>query len=151
MSCWLLKSEPEVFSIDDLRSKRVEGWDGVRNYQARNYLKSMRKGDRAFFYHSREKPPGIVGICKVVRIAYPDDTASDPTSPHYDPRHTAENPVWFRVDVEFVEKFPRLLSLDVLKATRGLEQMVVTRKGSRLSVQPVTAKEWKTVLKLLKS
>ncbi len=147
----MLKSEPEVFSIDDLERKMVEGWDGVRNYQARNYLKSMKKGDRAFFYHSRQKPPGIVGICRIVRAAYPDDTASNPASPYYDPRHTVETPVWFRVDVEFVEKFPRMVSLDELKATPGLDQMVVTRKGSRLSVQPVTAGEWNTVLKLLKS
>lgn len=150
MAYWLLKSEPDVFSLDDLQRKGVEGWDGVRNYQARNNLQRMRKGDQALFYHSREKEPGVVGICRVVRTAYPDDTASDPKSKYHDPRHTAEKPVWFRVDVEFVEKLPRKVSLEELKSTRALQQMVVVR-NTRLSVQPVTPAEWKTVLKLSRS
>lgn len=150
MAYWLLKSEPDVFSLDDLERREVEGWDGVRNYQARNNLMAMKKGDQAFFYHSREKEPGIVGICRVVRKAYPDDTAANPESKYFDPRHSAEKPVWFRVDVQFAERLPRKVTLEQLKSTRGLEQMVVTR-NSRLSVQPVTPSEWKTVLKLARS
>lgn len=150
MAHWLLKSEPDVFSLDDLERKGVEGWDGVRNYVARNNLQKMKKGELAFFYHSREKEPGVVGICRVVRKAYPDDTASDPNGKYYDKRHTAERPVWFRVDVEFVERLDRKVTLEQLKSTRGLEQMVVTR-NSRLSVQPVTSGEWKIVLRLARA
>ncbi|MEW6278983.1 MAG: EVE domain-containing protein [Candidatus Eremiobacterota bacterium] len=151
MAYWLLKSEPEVFSLDDLERKGVEGWDGVRNYQARNYLRSMEVGDRALFYHSRQIPPGVVGVCEVVRAAYPDLGAQDPESRYYDPRATPEDPRWYQVDVRFVRRFRRLLPLEELKATPGLEEMWVTRKGSRLSVQPVQPEEWAIVLRLAES
>lgn len=150
MAYWLLKSEPDVFSLDDLQRKGVEGWDGVRNYQARNNLQKMKKGDQAFFYHSREKEPGVVGICRIVRTAYPDDTAADPNAKYFDPRYKPDKPSWFRVDVEFAEKLPRKVTLEELKSTRGLQNMVVVR-NTRLSVQPVTPAEWKLVLKLARA
>ncbi|MHB2020662.1 MAG: EVE domain-containing protein [Candidatus Xenobia bacterium] len=148
MQYWLLKSEPDVFSIEDLKRKGTEMWDGVRNYQARNYLASMRPGDRAFFYHSNAEPPGVAGICEIVKTAYPDPSALDPNSKYYDPKATSDNPIWMVVDVRFREQFPRLVPLAELRETPGLEQMPVTQKGSRLSVQPVTPHEWRIVLKL---
>lgn len=144
-SYWLLKSEPDAFSLDDLKRDGTAPWDGVRNYQARNFLSAMKVGDLAFFYHSRIDPPGIVGICKVVAAAAPDPLAWDPKSKYFDPKATPENPRWVQVKVEFVEEFQRLVSLHELKATPKLEEMRVTQKGSRLSVQPVTAAEWKIV------
>lgn len=148
MKYWLLKSEPNVFSLEHLRSAGRTSWDGVRNYQARNNLRAMKVGDLAFFYHSRVEPPGIVGICRVVREAYPDPSQFDPVSKYYDPGSKPEDPRWSMVDVEFVEELPRMVCLPELKAARGLAKMVVVQKGSRLSVQPVTAAEWKAVLKL---
>lgn len=146
---WLMKSEPEVFSIDDLRERGVEAWDGVRNYQARNMMRDeMRVGDGVLFYHSNAKPPGVAGIARVARSAYPDHSALDPASEYYDPKSSEEAPRWFMVDVAFVEKFPQVVPLAVLQQTPGLEEMMVTRKGMRLSVQPVTPEEWKLVGRL---
>jgi predicted RNA-binding protein with PUA-like domain len=146
---WLMKSEPDVFSIDDLRARQVEAWDGVRNYQARNMIRDeMRVGDSVLFYHSNASPPGVAGIARVARKAYPDHTALDPASKYFDPKSSPENPRWFMVDVAFVEKFPALVPLSVLQQTPGLEDMMVTRKGMRLSVQPVTPEEWKLVVRL---
>lgn len=144
---WLMKSEPETYSIDDLARDRKTSWEGVRNFQARNLMKEMKKGDLVLFYHSNANPPGVVGIAKVVREAYPDDQQFRKSSKYYDDKSTPENPRWVMVDVGFVEKFPRLVSLDELKAARGLEEMVVTRRG-RLSVQPATRKEFGIVVKL---
>jgi predicted RNA-binding protein with PUA-like domain len=149
---WLLKSEPETFGIDDLyrRPKRTEHWDGVRNYQARNYLRDgMRKGDRAFFYHSNCETPGIVGIVEVVREAYPDHTAFDPDDPHYDPKSDPDDPRWLMVDVKYVRKLRRTVSLAELKENPALAGMPLVRKGNRLSVMPVTDAEWTAILDMV--
>jgi predicted RNA-binding protein with PUA-like domain len=145
MNYWLFKSEPDVFSIADLqkRPKQTEPWDGVRNYQARNMLRDQVKvGDLVFFYHSNCKPPGIVGLMKVVKAGYPDSTACNPESSFYDPRSSAEKPIWYRVDVQFVKKFPKLISLDEIKQHPQLSHMLVARKGNRLSIMPVTKHEF---------
>ncbi len=149
MSYWLVKSEPDEFSIDDLyrRPKRTEHWDGVRNYQARNFMRDgMKKGDQVFFYHSNCETPGIVGIARVVREAYPDHTAFDPEDPHYDPKSDPENPRWLMVDVQYVRKLKRTISLAELKDNPALEDMALVRKGNRLSVMPVTDEQWQTIL-----
>lgn len=151
MAYWLFKSEPDCFSMDHLKNapKSIAPWDGVRNYAARNYLRDQVKvGDQVFFHYSSVDPPGIAGICEVVKAGYPDHTAQDPKSEHYDPKATKENPIWYMVDVRFVKKFKELIPLSRLKETPGLEKMLVNQKGSRLSIQPVTAQEWKVVLKL---
>lgn len=144
---WLMKSEPGTYSIDDLKRDRKTCWEGVRNYQARNLMKRMEKGDLALFYHSNANPPGVAGVAKVVREAYPDDYQFKKTSKYYDEKSTRDNPRWFMVDVGFVEKFPRLVPLEELKTAKGLEDMVVTKR-SRLSVQPATRKEFGVVVKL---
>ena len=145
---WLMKSEPNVYSIDDLARDGRTFWDGVRNYQARNFMRDqMKVGDEVLFYHSNAEPPGVVGIARVVREGYPDHTARDPNSKYYDPKASEEDPRWFMVDVEFVEKFDEIVSLDTLKSTPGLENMLVTKK-SRLSVQPVTEREFEIVRRL---
>ncbi len=148
---WLLKSEPGVFSIDDLRAapNQTTSWEGVRNYQARNFLRDvMQVGDRAFFYHSNATPPGIAGVVEIVRAGYPDHTAFDPASRYYDPKSDPAQPTWFMVDVRLVRKFPRIIALDELKRTPGLENMLVIQRAMRLSVQPVTEAEWRIVLTL---
>ena len=145
---WLLKSEPESYSIDDLVRDKTTFWSGVRNYQARNFLRdSIKKGDLVFFYHSNTEPPGIAGIAEVVREGYPDPTQFDKKDVHYDPAGKKDNPTWYVVDVRFARKFDALISLDMLKKIPGLEKMLVLQRGQRLSVQPVTEKEWKMVLK----
>ena len=150
--CWLMKSEPESFSIDDLKraKKQTTGWDGVRNYLARNYLRSMRVGDHVFFYHSNAAPPAIVGIAEIVKTAYPDPTQFDQNDSHYDSKSKMEAPTWDVVDVKFVEKFAAPLSLEMLRDVAALKDMELLRRGSRLSVQPVTAAQWKAVVKLAK-
>ena len=148
---WLMKSEPDVYSIDDLRRDGIEPWEGVRNYQARNYMRDMAEGDLALFYHSNAKPPGIAGICRIAREAYPDPTQFDRKSGYYDPKSKKDDPRWSRVDVEFVEKFDEEISLQALKDDPALEGMRVTQKGSRLSIQPVDEKHFKHVLKLAKA
>ena len=148
MNYWLVKSEPEVFSYDDLvkSPRKTTFWDGVRNYQARNTLRDlMKKGDRVFFYHSNAEPTGIAGICEVVKEGYPDHTAFDKKDPHYDPKSKPEAPTWYMVDVRAVQALPRILTLAELKGLRGLEKMALLQKGSRLSVQPVTAREWNVI------
>ena len=152
MSYWLLKSELGVFGIDDLaaRPDRTESWDGVRNYQARNLLRDrMRRGDRAFFYHSNTERPGIVGIVEIVREGYPDDTAFDPENKYYDPRSTPANPRWYRVDVKLVRQFERIITLAELKEHAGrLGDLALLRRENRLSVMPVTAEQWEFILGL---
>jgi predicted RNA-binding protein with PUA-like domain len=140
-----MKTEPEAFSIDDLERLGVSHWDGVRSYQARNNLLAMKVGEQAFFYHSSADPPGVVGICEVVKEAYPDHTAWDPQSKYFDPKSTPENPRWFMPDVTLVEKFPRMITLAELRETPGLEAMVLLQRGARLSVQPVTDEEWDVI------
>ena len=148
---WLFKSEPDVYSIDDLKKEKKCYWEGVRNYQARNLLRdTIKKGDQVFFYHSNATPPGIVGVAEVAKEGYPDHTQFDENSKYYDPKSKKDEPRWMMVDVKFVEKFKNLVSLDQLKNTPGLEEMMVTKRGARLSIQPVTADEWKIVMKLAK-
>jgi predicted RNA-binding protein with PUA-like domain len=137
MAYWLLKSEPDAFSIDDLKASKTTVWDGIRSYQARNYLLSAAVGDLAFFYHSNAKPPGIVGLAKVTKVNVVDPTQFDPASHYYDPKSTRENPTWHTVTVRFVEKFRNQITLDELKETFSGEQLMVVRKGMRLSVTPV--------------
>ncbi len=150
MNHWLFKSEPETFSIDALarKPKQTTHWDGVRNYQARNMLRDQIKiGDQAFFYHSNCTPPGIVGIVEIVKAGYPDFTAFDPESNYYDPTSSPEKPRWFMVDIRFVKKFARLITLEELKNQPGLENMQVARRGNRLSITSVSATEWNIILK----
>ncbi|MEZ6137164.1 MAG: EVE domain-containing protein [Pirellulaceae bacterium] len=146
---WLLKSEPDVFSIDDLATspRQTTYWDGVRNYQARNTLRDdMKIGDQVLFYHSNSKPPGIAGVAEVVREGYPDFTAWDEDDPHFDPKSDKNNPTWMMVDIKLIEKFPRELGLPQLREMPELADMVLLRRGSRLSVQPVTPQEFEAVL-----
>ena len=145
---WLVKSEPSVFSFDDLLAlpDRTTHWDGVRNYQARNTLRDgMKKGDKVFFYHSSTDPAAIVGIAEVAKEAYPDPSAFDTKDSHYDPKSKREAPIWFVVDIKAVEALPRPIPLAELRAMKGLEKMTLLQKGSRLSVQPVTPGEWKII------
>jgi len=153
MRHWLFKSEPSVFSIDDLkqRPKQTDYWNGVRNYQVRNFLRDeMKVGDLAFFYHSNCNPPGIVGVMEVVKTAYPDLTAWDPKSPYYDPTSSPDKPRWFMVDVKFIKKFKEIISLDQIKSHPDLKNMAVAQRGNRLSVTPVSGKEWEIILKIAK-
>ena len=148
---WLVKSEPSVFSFDDLMAlpNRTTHWDGVRNYQARNTLRDgMKKGDKVFFYHSSTDPAAIVGIAEVAKEAYPDPSAFDPKDSHYDPKSKRESPTWFVVDLKGVEGLRRPISLTELRGVKGLEKMTLLQKGSRLSVQPVTSAEWKIITAL---
>jgi len=147
---WLIKSEPRVFSIDDLANApgQTTCWDGVRNYQARNFMRTMAVGDRVLFYHSSAEPPAVVGIAEVVRTAYPDETQFDKTSHHYDPGSIPSAPRWDMVDIRYRQTFRTSLSLDRLRHEPKLKNMVLLRKGSRLSIQPVTKAEWAVVLKL---
>lgn len=146
MAFWLMKSEPGVFSIENLRRKKVAGWDGVRNYAARNFLRAMRKGDLALFYHSSTKAPAVAGVMEVVREAYPDPGQFDPDSEYYDAGPPKDAPRWFQVDVRFVEAFKTPLTLEAIKRTPALQEMVLLKRG-RLSVQPVSPAEWGVILK----
>ena len=150
MRYWLMKSEPDEFSIDDLAKapKQTTAWFGVRNYQARNFMRDdMRVGDCAFFYHSSCAEPGIAGIVEIARLAYPDATQFDPKSGYYDPKSTRDAPRWMNVDVRLVRKTP-LVSVQALRETKGLQDMVTLRRGNRLSITPVTPAEWKIIEKL---
>ncbi|MHC4261149.1 MAG: EVE domain-containing protein [Planctomycetota bacterium] len=148
---WLLKSEPDVFSFADLLASkgRRTMWDGVRNYQARNFMRDeMAVGDGVLFYHSNAKPPGVAGLAEIASEAYPDPTQFDPKDSHHDPKSDPEDPRWLLVDVVGVEELPEFVPLEALKADPALDEMVVTQRGSRLSVQPVTRSEWLRVRKL---
>lgn len=152
MNYWLFKSEPDAFSIDDLRGMpgKKDHWDGIRNYQARNMMRDdMKKGDLGFFYHSSCAVPGIVGIVEIVKEAYDDHTALDKKSRYYDPKATPENPRWCMVDVKFKKKFKSVLSLEELKKQKKLASMTLLKKGNRLSIMPVDAKHWNTILSLV--
>ena len=150
MAYWLIKSEPTTFSIQDLAKapRKTTSWEGVRNYQARNFLRAMKKGDLAIFYHSNAVPPAAVGIAKVVREAYPDDTAWNPKSKYHDPRASPANPLWSMVDVQLVTIFPRAIPLEELRGVKGLAGMELLRRGSRLSVTPVSAAEFRLIERL---
>ena len=151
MSYWLMKSEPEEFSIDDLakRPRKTEPWDGVRNYQARNMMRDqMRKGDMVFFYHSNCDAPGIAGMMRVHKEAYPDPTAFDPEDKHYDPTSDPDDPRWFLVDVKYVRKLKRVITLSELKEHKELEALALVKRGNRLSIMPVTEDQWLFILSL---
>ncbi len=148
-SYFLAKSEPDAYSIDHLKKQKVGSWDGVRNFQARNVMRDqMKVGDYVLFYHSNADPPGVVGLARVHREAYPDHTQFDPNSKYYDAKSTEDKPRWLMVDVQFIEKFPRMVSLAELKDDPELEGMLVIKRGMRLSVQPVERKHFVRVLKL---
>lgn len=149
MKYYLMKSEPSCFSIDDLKRKKVSSWDGVRNYQARNFMMEMNRGDKVLFYHSSAKEVGVVGIMSVAKEAYPDITAQDPKNEHYDPKSTKEKPIWYMVDVKFEKKFPRTILLDELKKEKALKDMLILRKGNRLSITPLTQKEFEKICNIL--
>jgi predicted RNA-binding protein with PUA-like domain len=149
MNYWLFKSEPSVYSIDDLRQDRTTAWEGVRNYQARNFLRdTVKKDDLVLFYHSNAEPPGVAGVAQVVKEGYADHTAFDPSHKYFDEKSKRDNPTWYLVDIAFVLKFEKLVSLELLKATAGLDDMMVTKRGARLSIQPVTDRQWSIVLGL---
>jgi predicted RNA-binding protein with PUA-like domain len=134
---WLLKSEPETYSLEDLERDREAIWDGVRNYQARNFLRQMQPGDLAFFYHSNTTPPGIVGLVRVRQAGVVDPTQFDPSSPYYDPKSTSDSPRWQTVEIEFVRAFPQMIPLSTLKQTFSPDELWVVKRGNRLSVMPV--------------
>lgn len=148
---WLMKTEPETYSIQDLakEKKKTTHWDGVRNYQARNFMRDeMKKGDEILVYHSNAKPPAIVGRARVVKESYPDFTSWDKNDKHFDPKSTPDNPRWFMVDIQLIEIFNEPIGLLTLKEIKSLADMVLLQKGSRLSVQPVKKKEYDTILKI---
>jgi len=146
-----MKSEPDAFSIDDLQQRpdQTEHWDGVRNYQARNMMRDdMKIGDQVFFYHSNCALPAIVGIAEIVKESYPDFTAFDPNDKHFDPKSNPDKPTWFMVDVRFLRKLRRPISLQELKQQHQLSELALVRRGNRLSIMPVTEHQWKTILAL---
>ena len=146
MARWLVKTEPDVFSIDDFARSKVTDWTGVRNYQARNFLMAMEEGDEVIIYHSNAEPPGVVGIGQVHAKATPDKTQFDPSSEYFEPKATEANPRWFCPDLKFVRKFARQISLDELRGTKSLEGLALLQKGSRLSVIPVSDKHFDTIV-----
>ncbi|PWQ99870.1 EVE domain-containing protein [Leucothrix pacifica] len=147
MQYWLIKSEPDAFSIDDLQAANVEPWDGIRNYQARNFMRDqMKVGDQVFFYHSSCAAPGIVGICEVASEPYPDPTAFDPEANYYDPKSDPDKPKWILVDMKFVKKLEQVISLAELKTMPELAEMRLLKKGNRLSIMPVEKSEWEFIM-----
>lgn len=148
---WLVKSEPENFSIEDLKKSKNQTtyWDGVRNYQARNFIRDeMKVGDGVLFYHSNADPLAVVGVCEVVKSAYPDPTQFDPDNNHFDPKADPKNPTWFMVDIKFVKEFNTPVTIDSIKANSTLKNMRLIQRGNRLSVMPVTKYEWDEILKM---
>ena len=146
---WLMKTEPDAYSIDDLKREKKCRWDGIRNYQARNFMMNdMSKGDKVLFYHSNAKPPGIIGLAEISASAEVDITAFDQNSKYYSPKSTDEKPIWYCVEVKYVKKFKDLIPLDKLKTTKGLEGMLVIKKGQRLSIQPVEKKHYDKIVKI---
>lgn len=149
MQYWLMKSEPDVYGLEDLKTEKIDHWDGIRNYQARNFMRNeMKKGDLAFFYHSNCEEPGIAGIMKIHKQAYPDFTAFDPDEKYFDPKSDPDNPRWYMVDVKYVRALKRLISLRELRLHKPLQEMRLLQKGNRLSILPVSKKEWEYIIKL---
>ena len=147
MTNWLMKSEPDAYGIDDLERDRREPWDGIRNYQARNMMRDdMQIGDKVFFYHSNCKDIGVVGVMKVASKPYPDPTQFDPESNYYDPKSNPDEPRWCLVDVQFVKKLSRTISLAEIKAHPGLDDMILVRRGNRLSIMPINEEHWQIIL-----
>jgi predicted RNA-binding protein with PUA-like domain len=148
MAFWLVKSEPDVYGIEDMRREHIGVWDGVRNYQARNYLKAMKTGDYAFFYHSNAKPPGIIGLVQVAVENIPDPTQFDPKSEYFDPKSTPDSPRWHTVKFQFIEALPEIISLDRLREEFDPDDLWLVRRGTRLSVIPVEIPIADRILKL---
>lgn len=148
MQHWLMKTEPDTFSIDDLKARKVESWDGVRNYQARNFIRAMRNGDAVMIYHSSCATPGIAGLAKIAGAPKPDPTQFDPDNDHYDPGSDPAEPRWTLVDVRYVRKLKRVITLDETKALPELGDFALVRRGNRLSVLPVTDAQWRAILAL---
>ncbi|MDZ7726170.1 MAG: EVE domain-containing protein [Candidatus Campbellbacteria bacterium] len=145
---WLMKSEPNTYSIDDLKQDKVTAWDGVRNYQARNFMRDdMKKGDLVLFYHSNAKPPGVVGVGEVSSKSYPDPTQFDENSQYFDAKATRDKPRWFLVDIKYKKKFKEVISLEYIKSLKKFSDMELTKKGSRLSVQPVKKHHFDALVK----
>ena len=148
MNRWLMKTEPDTFSIDDLKRVKVEPWNGVRNYQARNHIRAMKKGDAVFIYHSSCAVPGVAGVGEVASAPYPDPTQFDPKSDYFDAGSDRGDPRWSLVDVRYKRTLKRVITLDEIKSLRGLGDFALTRRGNRLSVLPVTEAQWKAILEL---
>lgn len=149
MQYWLMKSEPDVYGFDDLMKEKTDHWDGIRNYQARNFMRDqMHKGDLAFFYHSNCEEPGIAGIMKIHKAAYADFTAFDPKQKYYDPKSDVSKPRWYMVDVKYIRKLKRFISLRELKLHNPLQEMRLLQRGNRLSILPIQKQEWDYILKL---
>lgn len=148
MNYWLVKSEASCYSIDDLKKDKATYWDGVRNYQARNFMRDMKKGDKVLFYHSSSDLIGIAGVAKVSKESYPDFTAWDKSDEHYDPKSPKDNPRWDMVNLAFVKKFKEIITLDELKKQKSLKDMRILQRGNRLSVTPVTKKEFEYIEKI---
>ncbi|MCX7783794.1 MAG: EVE domain-containing protein [Meiothermus sp.] len=148
MNYWLLKSEPDVFSIDDLKKQKTSIWDGVRNYQARNFLRAMQVGDLAFFYHSSTEPPGIVGLCRVLETNIADPTQFNPQSPYFDTRSMPEAPRWWTVRVGFVEKYQHMLTLELLRGKFSPDELILLRRGNRLSVMPMATEVAQRIIEM---
>lgn len=148
MQRWLMKTEPDTFSIDDLRARKTEPWNGVRNYQARNYIRAMQRGDEVMIYHSSCAVPGVAGLAKVASAPYPDPGQFDPKDEYFDAGSDRGNPRWMLVDVRFVRKLKRVIPLDEIRALRNVGDFALTRRGNRLSVLPVTEPQWKAILAL---
>ncbi len=151
MRHWLVKSEPGEYSIHDLEAEKQAVWDGVRNYQARNFLKAMNEGDLVLFYHSNAKPPGVAGLARVARAGVPDPTQFDPESKYYDPKSTWENPRWITVELLHLETFPRMVPIDELRAHFGPDELWLLRRGNRLSVMPVPETVFNRIVALARS
>lgn len=146
---WLMKSEPSAYSIDDLVKDKKTHWDGVRNYQARNFMRDeMKIGDKVLFYHSNAKPTGVVGVCEIVKEGYPDFTAFDPEDKHFDPKSKTDKPTWMMIDIKLIEKLSRIVTLEEIKENSKLQNMKLVKRGNRLSVMPVEKKEFDVILKL---
>lgn len=146
---WLMKSEPNSYSIDDLVRDKKTHWDGVRNYQARNFMRDdMKKGDKVLFYHSNATPTAVVGVCEIVKQGYPDFTAFNPEDKHFDPKSKEDNPTWIMVDIKIVQKLKRPVTLEEIKENSKLQNMKLVQRGNRLSVMPVDKKEFDEIIKL---
>ncbi|PIQ11503.1 MAG: EVE domain-containing protein [Ignavibacteriales bacterium CG18_big_fil_WC_8_21_14_2_50_31_20] len=148
---WLVKSEPSAYSIDDLMHDKITHWDGVRNYQARNYMRDeMKLGDKVLFYHSNAEPIAVVGVCEVAKEGYPDFSAFDPEDKHFDPKSKIDSPTWIMVDIKIIEKFIRPVALDEIKGNSKLQNMKLVQRGNRLSVMPIDKNEFNEIMKLSK-
>lgn len=148
---WLMKSEPNAYSIDDLVKDKKTHWDGVRNYQARNFMRDdMKKGDKVLFYHSNANPTAVVGICEVIKEGYPDFTAFDPEDKHFDPKSKEDNPTWIMVDIKIENKLARPVTLEEIKENPKLQNMRLVQRGNRLSVMPVEKKEFDEIIRMSK-